>query len=139
MLCSNVNYLARGFCIHSFKTSANFHDFQQNAYEGRAVFSFLNPGVFVVIAKLQKAEIRLCPFPEPPNSGDALAPPAPPLNTALNGNQRRLLFCQKVGGQLPPPPPVTPLVTKVPMAVKVPIAQNVILVVLAIVAQLIKF
>ena len=50
---------------------------------GRAVFSFLNPGVFVVIAKLQKAEIRLRPFPEPPNSGGALAPPAPPLNTAL--------------------------------------------------------
>ena len=52
-------------------------------YAVRAVFSFLNPGVFVVIAKLQKAEIRLCPFPEPPNSGGALAPPAPPLNTAL--------------------------------------------------------
>ena len=49
----------------------------------RAVFSFLNPGVFVVIAKLQKAEIRFRPFPEPPNSGGALAPPAPPLNTAL--------------------------------------------------------
>ena len=49
----------------------------------RAVFSFLNPGVFVVIAKLQKAEIRLRPFPEPPNSGGALEPPAPPLNTAL--------------------------------------------------------
>ena len=49
----------------------------------RAVFSFLNPGVFVVMAKLQKAEIRLRPFPEPQNSGGALAPPAPPLNTAL--------------------------------------------------------
>ena len=49
----------------------------------RAVFSFLNPGVFVVITKLQKAEIRPRPFPEPPNSGGALAPPAPPLNTAL--------------------------------------------------------
>ena len=49
----------------------------------RAVFSFLNLGVFVVIAKLPKAEIRLCPFPEPSNSGGALAPTAPPLNTAL--------------------------------------------------------
>ena len=54
---------------------------------GRAVFSFSNPGVFVVIAKLQKAEIRLRPFPEPPNSGGALAPPAPPLNTALDKGQ----------------------------------------------------
>ena len=44
----------------------------------RAVFSFSNPGVFVVIAKLQKAEIRLRPFPEPPNSGGALAPPSTP-------------------------------------------------------------
>ena len=49
----------------------------------RAIFSFINPGLFVVIAKLQKAEIRLRPFLEPPNSGGALAPPAPPLNTAL--------------------------------------------------------
>ena len=33
-----------------------------------AVDSFLNPGVFVVIAKLWYAEIRLRPFSEPPNS-----------------------------------------------------------------------
>ena len=50
----------------------------------RAVFSFLNPGVFVVIAKLQKAEIRLRPFPEPQNSGGALAPPASPLSRPLH-------------------------------------------------------
>ena len=49
----------------------------------RAVDSFSNPEVLAVIAKLQQEEIRLCPFSEPPNSGGALAPPAPPLSTAL--------------------------------------------------------
>ena len=48
-----------------------------------AVDSFLNPGVFIVIAKLQKVEIRLRLFTEPPNSGGALAPAATPLSKAL--------------------------------------------------------
>ena len=39
------------------------------------VDSFSNPEVLVVIAKLQKAEIRLHHFSEPSNSGGALAPP----------------------------------------------------------------
>ena len=52
--------------------------------EDRAVDSFSNPGVLAVIAKLQIAEIRLCPFSEPSNSGGALAPPAPPLSTPLS-------------------------------------------------------
>ena len=39
--------------------------------------------MLAVIAKLRKTEIRLHPFTEPSNSGGALAPPAPPLNTAL--------------------------------------------------------
>ena len=43
-----------------------------------AVDSFSNPEVLAVLAKLQKAEIRLCPFSEPSNSRGALAPPAPP-------------------------------------------------------------
>ena len=40
-----------------------------------AIDSFSNPEVLAVIAKLQKAEIRLCPFSEPSNSVGALAPP----------------------------------------------------------------
>ena len=47
------------------------------------VNSFSNPGVLAVIAKLQKAEIRLCPFSEPSNSWGALAPSAAPLSTPL--------------------------------------------------------
>ena len=48
-----------------------------------AVDSFSNPDVLAVIGKLQKAEIRLCPFSEPSNSGGALAPQASPLSTTL--------------------------------------------------------
>ena len=46
-----------------------------------AVDSYLNPGVFAVIAKLR--EIRLRPFSELQNSGGALAPTVPSLSKAL--------------------------------------------------------
>ena len=59
-------------CNWGYSSSSNCHIFMflllwLNMFF--AVDSFLNPGVFIVIAKLQKAEIRLCPFPEPPNPG----------------------------------------------------------------------
>ena len=38
-----------------------------------ALESFSNPEVLAVIVKLQKAEIRLCPFSEPSNSEGAQA------------------------------------------------------------------
>ena len=49
-----------------------------NPPDHRAVFSFLNPGVFVVIAKHPKPEIRLRPFPEPRNSGGCSGTPSTP-------------------------------------------------------------
>ena len=55
----------------------------RNCTYSSVVDIFSNPEVLAVIAKLWKAEIRLFPFSEPPNSGCALASPAPPLSTAL--------------------------------------------------------
>ena len=53
-----------------------------------AVFSFLNSGVFVVHNKLNsdKQKSDFVPFQNPQNSGGALAPPAPPISTALNSD-----------------------------------------------------
>ena len=46
--------------------------------------SFSNLEVLAVIAKLQKAEISLCPFSEPPDFRGALSPQAPLLSTLLS-------------------------------------------------------
>ena len=48
-----------------------------------AINSFSNPKVLAIIAKLQKAVIRLGPFSEPSNFEGALAPLAPPLSLLL--------------------------------------------------------
>ena len=72
--------VVRSFIKHDLRSVqvGLFRVYEFLALHISAINSFSNPKVLAIIAKLQKAVIRLGPFSEPPNFEGALAPLAPP-------------------------------------------------------------